>query len=286
MTAAAFLAVAFSSWTIAAGAQAPPAIVNGQIVEQAVRGDLASTMRTEAAAVTDVTWFGYSVPATESHDDWWGVDGSCGVALEADGGARRTRAAGGTISLEPAATLVVLARVDRGQVVRLRAFSADCRLDAGGRPVRWLTGVRPRDSVAWLGSLGSTTAAESRRIADGAMAALARHQEPAALDWLLSAAKDGASIHTRGQALFWLAQRAGQKAVGAIAEAVDRDPDTEVKKRAVFALSQLPHGDGVPKLIDVARTHSNKAVQKQAFFWLGQSKDPRALAFFREVLAR
>ena len=41
---------------------------------------------------------------------------------------------------------------------------------------------------------------------------------------------------------------------------------------------------GVPKLIEVARTHRNPAVKKQAMFWLGQSRDPRALAFFEEVL--
>jgi len=39
-------------------------------------------------------------------------------------------------------------------------------------------------------------------------------------------------------------------------------------------------------LIQVARTHRNPAVRKQPMFWLGQSKDPRALAFFEEILAR
>ncbi len=40
----------------------------------------------------------------------------------------------------------------------------------------------------------------------------------------------------------------------------------------------------MPLLIQVARTHSNPAVKKQAMFWLGQSKDPRAVDFFAEVL--
>jgi HEAT repeat protein len=90
----------------------------------------------------------------------------------------------------------------------------------------------------------------------------------------------------RGQALFWLGQKAGKKAVAAITGAITDDPETEVKKKAVFALSQLPKEDGVPMLIQVAKTNRNPEVRKQAMFWLGQSGDSRALAFFQEVLAR
>jgi hypothetical protein len=46
----------------------------------------------------------------------------------------------------------------------------------------------------------------------------------------------------------------------------------------------MPAGDGVPLLIQVARTNRNPEVRKQAMFWLGQSKDQRALTFIEEVL--
>jgi hypothetical protein len=36
----------------------------------------------------------------------------------------------------------------------------------------------------------------------------------------------------------------------------------------------------------VARSNKNAAVRKQAMFWLGQSKDQRAVRFFEEVLLR
>ncbi len=70
----------------------------------------------------------------------------------------------------------------------------------------------------------------------------------------------------------------------AINDAIANDPETDVKKKAVFALTQMPNGDGVPLLIQVARTNRNSEVRKQAVFWLGQSKDERALAFIEEVL--
>jgi HEAT repeat protein len=86
--------------------------------------------------------------------------------------------------------------------------------------------------------------------------------------------------------LFWLAQKAGKEAMAVISGAIDNDPDTEVKKKAVFALSQLPKDEGVPRLMEVARNNRNPAVRKQAMFWLGESKDPRAVKFFEEILSR
>jgi HEAT repeat protein len=103
---------------------------------------------------------------------------------------------------------------------------------------------------------------------------------------MIRVAQKDASTHVRGQALFWLGQKAGKKAVAAITGAITDDPETEVKKKAVFALSQLPKEEGVPRLIEVAKTNRNPEVRKQAMFWLGQSGDSRALAYFQEVLAR
>ena len=40
----------------------------------------------------------------------------------------------------------------------------------------------------------------------------------------------------------------------------------------------------MPLLIDVARKNPNAAVKKQAIFWLGQSKDPRAIDYFAQIL--
>jgi HEAT repeat protein len=102
---------------------------------------------------------------------------------------------------------------------------------------------------------------------------------------LISLARDDSRREARNQALFWLSQRAGQEAVAAIGSAID-DPDTDVKKRAVFALSQLPRDEGIPLLIQLARTNRNAEVRKQAMFWLGQSRDARAVQFFEEVLLK
>jgi len=165
-------------------------------------------------------------------------------------------------------------------VGKIRLFSEDCQLDAGGLAFHWLGDVPAAQSIALL--TGFATGAEER-FRNSAMAAIAMHAGPEAVDALIELARRDSSTRVRGQALFWLSQKAGKKAVAAISDALANDPESEIKKRAVFALSQLKE-EGVPMLIQVARSNSNPAVRKQAIFWLGQSKDPRALSFFEEVL--
>jgi HEAT repeat protein len=179
--------------------------------------------------------------------------------------------------------MVVLYRIEEKAVQRVRIFSPDCELDAGGRAIHWLDGVPPADSVRLLSSLVS---ASPEKLRSGAMAALAMHREDVSLPVLLSLAKQDPSTRVRGDALFWLAQTAGRKVAPEITAAIENDPETDVKKRAVFALSQLPKDEGVPLLINVAKTNRNPAVRKQAMFWLGQSKDPRALDFITEVITK
>jgi hypothetical protein len=39
-------------------------------------------------------------------------------------------------------------------------------------------------------------------------------------------------------------------------------------------------------LIDVAQHDRDRSVRRQALFWLGQSKDPRALDFIRDLVTK
>jgi hypothetical protein len=152
------------------------------------------------------------------------------------------------------------------------------------KAVFWLGNARGRHGYETLSRiLGEDP---SDRVREHAIFALTQSKEPGAIDAIVKAAHEDKSARVRGQALFWLAHAAQRKiSADEIARAVDNDPETEVKKRAVFALSQLPNGEGVPKLIELAKTNRNAEVRKQAMFWLGQSKDPRALEFFQQVLS-
>ncbi|HEX5580176.1 MAG TPA: HEAT repeat domain-containing protein [Gemmatimonadaceae bacterium] len=91
----------------------------------------------------------------------------------------------------------------------------------------------------------------------------------------------------RQQAVFWVGQAAGEEASRGLTALVDeRDADLKIREHAVFALSQRAADESVPALIRIARTSPSPRLRKRAIFWLGQSKDPRALAYFEEVLGK
>jgi len=234
-------------------AQNAPAVKNGQLETRAFSGSLAAQLKSDKA-----TWFGYAIKTQRKSDNW--CDGQ-----------RQS-----PIQLEGSDTAALLLRVENNQVGKLKLYSMDCALDAGGLPFVWLTGVSAEASLAYLKSMPI----------DSAIFAISQHAGNEATDILIDQAKNNQSTHVREQALFWLAQRAGAKSAAAIVDAIINDPDTGVKKKAVFALSQLPHDEGVPKLIEVAKTQRNPEVRKQAFFWLGQTHDPRAVSFIEDVLTK
>ncbi|HZP07163.1 MAG TPA: HEAT repeat domain-containing protein [Terracidiphilus sp.] len=111
------------------------------------------------------------------------------------------------------------------------------------------------------------------------------NHDPAAIDDLILMAKSDQDVHVREQAIFWVGQKAGAKAVAMLKDTVENDPEVGVKKKAVFALSQLPKDQAVPELLHVAQTNPDPSVKKDAIFWLGQTHDPRALAYFEQILA-
>ncbi len=224
------------------------------------------------------------------------------AGCDIDAGGRRVVWLTGVTPASSLAWLETVARAQTGErhgrdgAVMAIALHADAaadqileRMALGGGPARLA-----ESAVFWMGVARGRAGFEGvRRVLDRAtdegtrekaVFAVSVSEEPGATAVLLDLAKSDRSAGVRGQAIFWLGQKAGAKVADAIVGAVKDDPDTEVKKRAVFALSQLPKDEGVPRLIDVARTNRSAEVRKQAMFWLGQSKDPRALAFFEEVL--
>lgn len=104
---------------------------------------------------------------------------------------------------------------------------------------------------------------------------------------LLRVAKDEKrEREVRKNAVFWLGQAVGDAVAPLDGIANDNDEDIEIRKQAVFALSQRPKDEAIPALLKIVHGKSDARVRKQAIFWLGQSGDPRALAYFEDVLTK
>lgn len=187
--------------TLAAQAPVVNAAFERRTAVQSVSGEVEAVAKRGLAA-----WVGYRVPLARRDTGAFETTGTCC----------------GRCRLEPPTDLVVLARVEQGAIVQLRAVAVDCDIDAAGMALVWLDGVNPDDSVAWLRSIVQASPAASRRLWAAALTALAHHAAPGA----------------------------------------------------------------VSSLSDIAHTHPDREVRRQAMIRLGQSRDPRAAELLSEILLK
>jgi hypothetical protein len=180
---------------------------------------------------------------------------------------------------EPQPVRVAL-KVEGGRVTAVKSYvGGNWRV---GSSATDLGTVRPQPAAAYLISL----AERDGSLSGDPLLAASLADSVVIWRWLLRLARShDLSAETRRSAVFWLAQAAGA-AVAPLLDSIAQDPrgDREVRKQAVFALSQRSANEGVPALIKIARANPDPELRKTALFWLGQSEDPRALALFEEIL--
>ena len=159
--------------------------------------------------------------------------------------------------------------IDQPESLRLRAVSA-------------LGSARGRHGFDVLKKLIAGDPDE--RVRERAISGLSNSKEPDALDLLISIAKSDQNARLRQQAVSALARKPGPVVVSTLSKVIESDPDLQVKRHAVSSLNQLPDGAGIPVLIQMVKTTQNADVRKQAMNTLQNSRDPRAVAFFEDVL--
>jgi len=185
----------------------------------------------------------------------------------------------------------VYARLSGGQVDSLQVYAASCPVEAK-TPIHELGGVAVDDSARWLIErvrLDGTDGVARRSLAESALAALAMHRGDLARDSMAGFARTDARAGTRKWALFWLALSRGSESdsQGVISESLRKDPENDVREQAVFALSRLPDERATKALITAAEDRSlPRELRKRAVFWLSQSESDSAQAFLEKVLLK
>ena len=264
-----------------------PAIQNADIQTRTVTSGLKATIETLIRQSTDPVWIAYSVPMIPGESTMCcfygdGDSGCCkGCHLEEGRGGVQGASRSQAVQLEPSRSLLVLARAEGGRLSKVHAYSSDCPLDAGGRRVYWLSGVEPQQSVDYLAELvrGSDWSEKSeKRIANGALAAIAHHDGASAAAALGEFLAPERPRGLRKQAAFWLGNSGGAAGFQILVKAVRNDTDERFREDAMFALNVSRQAEGIDALIHFARNDSSTRVRKQALFWLGQKAGKKAMA--------
>ncbi|HEX7159046.1 MAG TPA: HEAT repeat domain-containing protein [Edaphobacter sp.] len=226
-------------------------------------------------------WIGYEVlslprayvtSCSDSSASSSSDDGCCGeLLLERDGN-------GISVSdkvTDPNPAMYVLLRLDHGAITRVRTSRPGCRLNAGGVPFTWLTGVNAEDSANFLGSLASKTI-DDKQPADGALAALAMHGTPTATKVLASLAAPSNSERLREKAAFWLGAQRGRDGFLVLQKFVKDEPNPKLREKLAFDISINKDPAATDELLALAKSDSDPHVRGQALFWLAQKAGQKA----------
>ncbi|RZU41943.1 HEAT repeat domain-containing protein [Edaphobacter modestus] len=271
------IALVLSASAVAFSGQ-QPRISNTQLNTEPVGPGLSATV-TRFQHSNQQLWIGYEVPAlprnhSSSCGDSYGSssdDGCCGeVQLEGS----RDNVTDTAQKTEPG-RMYVLLRLDHGSVNKVRSTNVGCRMNAGGVPFTWLTGVQPEDSVHFLAQLAGQSTTENR-VGEGALATLAQHATPVATTELATLASPPSSTRLREKAAFWLGAERGHEGLLALEKLVRSEQDPKLREKLAFDLSINHDPAATDDLLALAKSDTNPGVRSQAIFWLAQKAGKKA----------
>lgn len=173
---------------------------------------------------------------------------------------------------------------------------AESRLLAAARDRGEQPEVR-QQAIHWLGAReGDSSIDELMKIFQGEpgtevreqiIHALSEMKSKRAEEKLFEIARSADREELRQSAIHRLGELVSERSFQMLGETVNSSGEkTEVQLQAVRAISERPVEQSVPMLIKVVRTHPNLEVRKEAIRKLGETGDPRAVEFFREILPK
>lgn len=174
---------------------------------------------------------------------------------------------------------VAIGRAD-AQSVSVRKWVGG-RWSAAGSDVD-LGDVPPSDAARYLLGVAHTLGGNS---AGEAVSAAAFADAPdLSPDLVKLVHDDNASLEARKQALFWLGQ--SDFPTADLVRMRESLKPFDLREHYTFVLSQRHEDAAIDGLIDVARHDPDSEIRKRAMFWLGQTREPRAIKFLQDILTR
>jgi HEAT repeat protein len=127
------------------------------------------------------------------------------------------------------------------------------------------------EDVAFLKSLFPRLT--SSKLRDQVLFSVSQTDNAAGRQWLVSVARDeSVDVEVRKKAIFWAGQ--GGTSVSELAGLYDGLRSERLKEHLIFVLSQRDERAATDKLLSIVRTDPDSQMRKKALFWLAQKDDP------------
>ena len=152
------------------------------------------------------------------------------------------------------------------------------------RAVFWLSQGGDREAAEFLRGLYRETSQLDLR--ERIIFSLSQMRDVGNKRWLLAlATESNEPMELREKAIFWTGQM--RQSTSDMVELYDRIADGRLRERLIFALSQKRRDpDAMDKLMQIVTDDPDRKLRRKAIFWLGQSRDPRAIEFLAELISR
>jgi HEAT repeat protein len=275
-------------------ATAQPRLVNAKLETHSLQGPLEAEFKRLTAAQSEAGWIGYAVPVVPgdrqmccyySNSDMYSYRG-CSLeprsSLPEAGGVNV-----GPVPLEAPKNFYVMYRVENNQVTKLRTFSADCELDAGGTTVHWLTGVRPADSVSLLASYQAVqydTVRERSPFRDNAISAIALHADPSA-DAILEkylAPDQPESVRRRTAKL--MGELRGKRGFEVLRRMVQEETNERIRESAVQGLAFSREAGALDIVFAAAKSDKSARIRGESLTWLARQAGRKAIPAIQSAI--
>jgi hypothetical protein len=155
--------------------------------------------------------------------------------------------------------------------------------DLRSKAIFWIGQSDDPENLAFLKTLyGQLKGAESR---ERILFSVSQIEGRESQRWLLQVAGDvNESVELRKKAIFWVGQ--SDLPLSELFSLYERMPNREMKEQLIFVYSQRDEKAAVDKMLQIAKTETDRELRKKAIFWLSQSDDPRVAEFLATLLEK
>jgi HEAT repeat protein len=172
-------------------------------------------------------------------------------------------------------------------LLRRFAESSDTPESVRERAIFWLGQRRSSENAEFLRSLFGTLGRSDRNddLKKKVLFSLSQMDGFGNDRWLLNIALDEShSEDVRGHALF----SAGQAGIAGseLVTVYDKLTDAEVKEKLIWVMSESEDRAATDKVVAIAQKDPDREMRKKAIFWLGQKNDPRIQQILLDILSR